>query len=282
MGIRFVEGITLEKVSQPDLFVVCKNCGSEVSPYVTECPYCGQRVRKRAPKLERDDHDSEPRAKTRRSRRPTLPRLRPSEIEGIAPDGRPTVTLILIGVSLLVTIVLAAGGLGFDDVGGVVVPFESQAWRYFSTPFVHDSLAYQFVALVAVGVFGTMLERRFGWFAPLLVFLAAGAAGAAAAAQVGPVAVSSPAWDVFGSNGLAILGANGAALGLLCAWLVDDRRAARRSDDRGNDLIGVAVFAAVLLLVPLAVGEADPVAGVVGALAGALLGLTLPLVARGR
>jgi uncharacterized OB-fold protein len=30
-----------------DLFVVCKNCGSEVSPYVTECPYCGQRVRKR-------------------------------------------------------------------------------------------------------------------------------------------------------------------------------------------------------------------------------------------
>ena len=40
---------TLGGVSQPDLFVVCKNCGSEVSPYVTECPYCGQRVRKRAP-----------------------------------------------------------------------------------------------------------------------------------------------------------------------------------------------------------------------------------------
>ncbi|MBA2763964.1 MAG: zinc-ribbon domain-containing protein [Thermoleophilaceae bacterium] len=36
-------------MSSPDLFVVCKNCGSEVSPYVTECPYCGQRVRKRAP-----------------------------------------------------------------------------------------------------------------------------------------------------------------------------------------------------------------------------------------
>ena len=39
---------------EPDLFVVCKNCGSEVSPYITECPYCGQRLRKRAPKLERD------------------------------------------------------------------------------------------------------------------------------------------------------------------------------------------------------------------------------------
>ena len=27
--------------SSPDLFVVYKNCGSEVSPYITECPYCG-------------------------------------------------------------------------------------------------------------------------------------------------------------------------------------------------------------------------------------------------
>ena len=38
----------------PDLFVICKNCGSEVSPYITEFPYCGNRLRKRAPKLVRD------------------------------------------------------------------------------------------------------------------------------------------------------------------------------------------------------------------------------------
>src|SRR3954447_5308451 len=37
----------------PELSVVCKSCGSEVSPYVTECPYWGTRLRKRAPKLER-------------------------------------------------------------------------------------------------------------------------------------------------------------------------------------------------------------------------------------
>src|SRR5688500_18760947 len=40
-------------MSAPELSVVCKSCGSEVSPYVTECPYCGTRLRKRAPKLER-------------------------------------------------------------------------------------------------------------------------------------------------------------------------------------------------------------------------------------
>ena len=39
--------------SGADLFVVCKQCGSEVSPYITECPYCGSRLRRRAPKLPR-------------------------------------------------------------------------------------------------------------------------------------------------------------------------------------------------------------------------------------
>ena len=40
--------------SRADLFVVCKQCGSEVSPYITECPYCGHRLRRRAPKLPRE------------------------------------------------------------------------------------------------------------------------------------------------------------------------------------------------------------------------------------
>ena len=39
--------------SGPDLYLVCKSCGAEVSPYITECPYCGTRIQKRAPKLDR-------------------------------------------------------------------------------------------------------------------------------------------------------------------------------------------------------------------------------------
>jgi len=258
-------------VSQPDLFVVCKNCGSEVSPYVTECPYCGQRVRKRAPKLERGE-DTEPRPKQRR--RPRLSRLRANEIEGIAPDTRPTVTLGLIAVSLLVTLALATQELGFDDVGGVVVGVADEPWRYLTTLFVHDNLGYQFVTLVAIGIFGTMIERRFGWFSVLAVFLLTGAAGAAAAvaADLGPLFESA---DVY-----AVLGANGSALGMLTAWLTEDRRAARTGDARDNDLTGVYVFAAVLLLLPLAVVEANVVAGAVGAAAGALLGLALPAFTR--
>ncbi len=263
----------VRRVSQPDLFVVCRNCGSEVSPYVTECPYCGQRIRKRAPKIERDEEGgAQPK---QRRRRPKLSRLRANEIEGIAPDTRPVATLLLIGLSLAVTLALATGLVSLNEVGGIWVPLDDQPWRYAASLFVFDNLGYQFVALVAVGVFGTLIERRFGPLATVAVFLLAGAAGAAAAVAVD---LAPP----FAEQDLVfwVLGANGAALGLLCAWLVDDRRAARRGDERGNDLIGVAVFGAVLLLVPLAVPEASLVAGVVGALAGALLGLLLPLFAR--
>jgi membrane associated rhomboid family serine protease len=257
-------------VSQPDLFVICKNCGAEVSPYVTECPYCGQRVRKRAPKLERGGEDAEPRAKRRR---PRLNRLRADEIEGIAPETRPKATIVLVAASLLVTLALA-GGLSINDAGGILIGADDEPWRYVTAPFVHDSLGYQFVALLAVGLFGSMIERRFGWFPPLLVFLAAGAAGAAAAVA----ADVTPPFSNLVVN--PVLGANGAGLGLLCAWLVDDRRARARGADRENDLVGVQVFAAVLLLLPLAVEEASAVAGIVGAVTGALLGLLLPVFTR--
>ena len=52
-----------------------------------------------------------------------------------------------------------------------------------------DQLGYQFVALVAVGIFGTLLERRFGPVPVVLVFVLAGAAGAALAvtARVPPL-----------------------------------------------------------------------------------------------
>jgi membrane associated rhomboid family serine protease len=123
-------------------------------------------------------------------------------------------------------------------------------------------------------VFGTLLERRFGPIPVLLLFLAAGAAGCAlAVALEAPPLLENPL--VY-----RIIGANGAALGLVAAWLVEDRLAARRGDERGNDLLGVYVFGAVLVLLSLAVVEANIMAAVGGAVAGAILGLALPLFAR--
>ena len=260
-------------MSQPDLFVVCKNCGSEVSPYVTECPYCGQRVRKRAPKIDRSTGEA---TTKRRKRARKLPRLRADEIAGIAPETRPYATGLLILLCVVGVLLYAAkpsldlGYLGVNNPFGLDEP-----WRWFVTPFLHaDQLGYAFVALVPVGIFGTLLERRFGPVPVVLIFVLSGAAGAALAAalETPPLLSDASLWPVYG--------ANGAALGLLCAWLVDDRLAARRGDDRENDLLGVYIIAAVLVLLSLTTEEANIAAAVGGALAGSLIGLVLPRFSR--
>jgi membrane associated rhomboid family serine protease len=246
-------------VSEPDLFVVCKNCSSEVSPYVTECPYCGQRVRKRAPKIERGE-GAEPKPPKRARRSTSLPRLRRGEIPGIAAETRPYGTLALIVVALAVTVLYAADELTVvDHLALNGLPLDGDYWKLVSSAFVFlDHFGYAFVALTAVGVFGTMLERRFGLPFVLVTFLlaAAGGFGLTLAIDSSPVAV----------------GANGAALGLLCAWLVDDWLARRRGDDRENDLLGVYVFAVVLLLIPVAEPDASVLAGIGGAAVGTVIG----------
>jgi membrane associated rhomboid family serine protease len=257
-------------VSQPDLFVVCRNCGSEVSPYVTECPYCGQRVRKRAPKLDRSGGEPQPK---RRKRRPSLPRLRAEEIAGIAPETRPYATLGLIGVCLLSILLFQADST--VDLGYLRVPIAEEPWRFFVAPFLFaDQVGYAFVALVAVAIFGSLLERRFGALAVVAVFVLSGAAGMGfvALVETPPLFTNTEVFFVFG--------ANGSALGLLCAWLVDDRLAARRADEREHDLLGVYVIAIALVLLSLAEEAANVGAAVGGALTGALLGLTLPLFTR--
>jgi membrane associated rhomboid family serine protease len=263
-------------VSQPDLFVVCRNCGSEVSPYVTECPYCGQRVRKRAPKLDRSGGEPQPK---RKRRRPTLPRLRSEEIAGIAPDTRPYGTFALILLCLASILLFEARKPTLTqspiDLGYILVPTGEEVWRFFAAPFLfQDQIGYAFVTLVALGIFGTLLERRFGAFVVALVFVLSGAAGMALTALVEtpPLFTNDQVFFVFG--------ANGATLGVLCAWLVDDRMAARRTGDRENDLLGVYVIAVALVLLSVAEEAANIGAAVGGALAGTLLGLALPLFTR--
>jgi membrane associated rhomboid family serine protease len=255
-------------VSQPDLFVVCKNCGSEVSPYITECPYCGQRIRKRAPKLDRSGGEAQP----KRKGRARLPRLRAEEIAGIAPDTRPYATFSLVLICVALLLVYAADP---SNELYLLVPGQDEIWRWFVAPFLHgDQLGYAFVALVPVAIFGTLLERRFGPLVPVILFILCGAAGAALAVtlETPPLFDDFPIYPVFG--------ANGAALGMLCAWLVDDRVAARRGEDRENDLLGVYVIAVVLVLLSLTIEEANIAAAVGGALVGALLGLVLRIFTR--
>lgn len=245
----------------PDLYVICKSCGNEVSPYITECPYCGTRLRKRAPKIDRDGTvvESKPR-KRRRATVPRLSRLRSGEIPGVRADigSRPWATAALVALSLFGYILLFV--VDRVDVG-VAGAFGNEWWRVASSPFLYANGWYELGAVTAIALYGWLLERRHGPVVVLVLFFLCGAGGIAAAAALD-------------STPLA-LGGNGAALGLLAAWATADVLRRVRHEEYDGDLLGTAVFAAVLLLMPLAVPEASAIAGAAGLVAGSVAGLLL-------
>jgi membrane associated rhomboid family serine protease len=243
--------------SGPELFVVCKKCNSEVSPYITECPYCGTRLRKRAPKLEKG---GAPRTPRRRRERPRLSRLKPGEIPGVRADRRPYATIALVLASVIVTLGYQASLWDYSQIA-LQGPVDGEWWRLVTTLFVYSSTGYEVAALGAIFLFGWLLERRHGSWAPLLVFLLGGAAGSALVVAL--------------DEGAAAWGANSSALALLAAWTMRDVFARRRGEEDDADLLGVLVLAILLVLLPLATDEPHSLAGLGGGLAGILLGLVL-------
>ncbi len=252
--------------SGADLFVVCKSCGSEVSAYITECPYCGNRLRKRAPKLDRPGTSPRRTGRPRRRRAsPTLGRLRAGEMPGIRFDNRPYATIALVAATVLVGLVAQTGLLSLRQIA-VYGPLQGQWWRLFTALLAYDNSGYLLCVAVAVAIFGWLLERRHGWWAPLLVFAVGGAGGMAVAVALAPLPLA--------------LGANGAALALVGAWALPDLRERRRGSATESDLLGALAIAAVLLLMALAVPDADPIAGVAGGVIGLALGAPLGALSR--
>jgi membrane associated rhomboid family serine protease len=152
---------------------------------------------------------------------------------------------------------------GFVSLGKLVVigPLNGDWWKLFTSQFAYANGLYEFVALVAIGIFGWLLERRHGPAVVLALFFGAGAGGALVASAVYSEAIVS--------------GANGAALALLAAWAVPDLEAARAGMDYEGDLLGVAAIAAVLLALPFAQPQASWLAGITGGVIGLVAGLGL-------
>jgi hypothetical protein len=278
----------------PDLFVVCKQCGSEVSPYITECPYCGSRLRSRAPKL--------PRVKSRGrvlrrfgraltlGRSPSRPhvRLGRSPHRGDYPRGETppfaTIALVVLGCAGWV---LVRGGylgtahliglntasnhriislwLGYPSFFQIAIggPLHGDWWKLLTSPFAYVNGLYAFIALLATAIFGWLLERRQGAMIMLAVFFGGSFTGARAAIAL----YADP----------IVSGASAGALALIAAWSIPDLRALRAGHYYEGDLLGAGVIAALLLVLPYARPEASWVAGVVGALVGLIAGLGLDL-----
>jgi membrane associated rhomboid family serine protease len=250
-----------------DLNVVCKNCGSEVSPYITECPYCGQRLRKRAPKLSRFDETGAvelapaPKKKrfTRRRGRREERAQRP--LAWLAAQ-RPYATIAIVLTSAIVFMIDRASTVSAYDLGAIVGPLDGDWWRLITAQFNYENVGYLFVVGLAVAIFGTSLERRYSAFATAGIFLACGAVGYYLLTVV----------DDFP----AAIGGNGSALGLLTAWTVLDYRDRRAGYDTESDLLGVAAIAAVLIAMPLLERTADGWVALGGGVLGCLIGAVLP------
>jgi membrane associated rhomboid family serine protease len=243
-------------VGSPELSVVCKSCGSEVSPYVTECPYCGTRLRKRAPKLERHGDEFTARERRRRLRAPRLPRIAVAE--------RPYATLAAILGPAILLVVQRAADLFPEQVGAIVGEVGSEWWRYLAAPFVYDDIGYLFVVAVAIAVFVPPLERRLGMVSAGLLLVACGALGMLATQAMHSIGLDA--------GTLLASGGNGVALGAVAAWFAIRHAESRTHPGDDYDVIGVTVFAAVLLALPLVEDFANEWAALAGGLVGLLAG----------
>ena len=237
--------------------MICKSCGSEVSPYITECPYCGNRLRKRAPKLDRNGRIAE--RISRRPPSPSLPRLRRGEIPGIRHDSHPYVTIVLVLAGVAGCLVYRTNAVSLAQLY-VLGPVGRDWWRVLTAPSVYHNTVYAFVALGVIALYGTLLERRHGPIPLLALFLLAGAGGAALAAHF--------------PNHVAA-GGNGVALALLTAWAMHDLVALRAHHEVDGDLLGTAVLGGLVALMALATPDANWICAGAGIVAGAVIGYPL-------
>lgn len=262
-------------MAEPELFVICPNCGSEVSPYVTECPYCGNRLRKRAPDLKKDRKQREKAAKKaekdaekRRKRTKSIltgrgggEREMPEYLSGSRPP-------IAVSVLILASIVLsvASRASGFPPVDWIFSSdLSSRPWLLVTSPFFNEGFGYGFVSLLAIAMFGSGIERRFGPAAVVAIWLVCGASGVAAEYLLAP-------------NTLVANGSIAIAVGMMAAWLI---YVLQREDLRDYDPYGLVAVSAVLFAMPL-VSEEASVWMIIGGLAGgSVCGALLVLRTRG-
>ena len=255
-------------MAETELSVVCKNCGSEVSPYVTECPYCGTRLRKRAPKLERRGDElsaQESRACRRRRKRRERKERKRRERGGLSLAAERAYVTIGMILAPARAPRRRAGRRHSHGPGARRRPpgFADTWWRYLAAPFVYDNAGYLFAIGVAIALFVPGLERRLGTVPTALLLVACGSLGMLAA----------PGLDSAFGDGFTIAGGgNGIALGALAAWFVFRRADARADPTEELDMIPIVVVGGGAA--PPAAGDdyANQWAGIAGGLVGLAAG----------
>jgi membrane associated rhomboid family serine protease len=174
--------------------------------------------------------------------------------------GKPFVSLTLAAACAVGAVLIVPGVVLASEVG-VVGQLDGQWWRLITASFFADNLWYTAASVVAIALFGGLIERQHGAVVAGACFAICAVGGMAAAAWLESIPLA--------------LGANAAALGLIGAWVITPVLETRRGEQPSVDLIGTAIYAAVLLLMPLAAVEASSTAGTAGLILGLLAGSVL-------
>lgn len=292
---------------QAELFTVCSSCGQQVSTFVTECPYCGTRLQKRAPRLDRKDGDLEallrlptlepdrtlresddeddvvvPLKRKRRTlgkgRVPKSSTAKPRRPGRRAKAKKPQKSSYYAtegkAYATFAIVLVALIGLPVEQLlstNDLALFQGSEAWRAVTGALTYGNTWNALAVLTTFGVFGWLWERRAGLVGTILVvvaFLGAGVGGLLLDRAIG----DDPLVLYFGSAG--------AAVALATAWIVCEIRARRANESLDGDLAG----AVVLLLVPIATtaltADSVPVSIALGLALGGGAGMALSLARR--
>jgi membrane associated rhomboid family serine protease len=128
------------------------------------------------------------------------------------------VTPIIIGINVLVFLVMVVSGVGFfsPDVGKMIqwgvdygpLTTNGQSWRLLTSMFLHFGIMHIALNMVVLYQLGPLVERLFGNFCFLVIYLLSGLCGSLLSAIMHPVTAAG------GASG-AIFGVCGALIGFL-------------------------------------------------------------------
>ena len=203
------------------------------------------------------------RSRPRESRRARRRAARASRLERLGE--RPYAVLLAVAVpAILLLVETASSALTVGDLGAIVGPVDGEWWRYVVAPFVYEDLGYLAVVAAGIAIFGIPVERRLGTVSTLILIIACGALGMLAA---------DGADSLIGGDGVLLAaGGNGIALGLLATWAMMRAAEVRGDPDEDVEVIGAAIAATVLIMLPLVDDWANIFAGLGGGIVGVACG----------
>jgi rhomboid protease GluP len=133
---------------------------------------------------------------------------RAKEEQSVFRYGKPFFTYIFIAIQILMFLVLEAAG-GSTDTSTLIkfgakfnpLILEGEWWRFFTPIFIHIGLLHLFMNTLALYYLGTMVERLYGNFRFLFIYIIAGFSGVLASFIYSPNLSAGASGAIFGCFG---------------------------------------------------------------------------------